>query len=41
MAGAASQEDAAELAAFARELRGDVMEWLRNNHPHLLPEPKN
>lgn len=36
MAGAATHEDAAELSAFASELRGDVIEWLSLNHPRLL-----
>jgi hypothetical protein len=35
--GGATHEDARELVEFARQLRDDVMEWLRHEHPHLLP----
>ena len=35
-AGAATGEDAEELAAFARELKDDVLDWLRKNHSHLV-----
>jgi hypothetical protein len=38
-AGAATHEDAAELATFARELHADVLAWLRQNHPQLAPKP--
>jgi hypothetical protein len=38
-AGASTHEDAAELAAFVRELHVDVLAWLRKNHPHLTPKP--
>jgi hypothetical protein len=41
MAGAATREEAAELTAFAGELRADVLEWLRKNHPHLLATPRH
>lgn len=37
MAGVATKEDAIELAAFTQELRRDVCDWLRKNHPQLLP----
>jgi hypothetical protein len=36
-AGAATEEDAAELSAFAKELRADVLVWLRQHHPELGP----
>lgn len=39
-AGAATIEDASELAAFARELRADVLDWLNQYHPDLLPEKR-
>ena len=39
-AGAATHEEAAELAAFARELKDDVLAWLRHEHPTLLPNPR-
>lgn len=35
-AGAATTADATELADFAKALRGDVLDWLRRHHPHLL-----
>jgi len=38
-AGAATHEDAAELATFARQLHGEVLAWLRKNHPRLTPKP--
>ena len=38
MAGAATHEEAAELAAFVRGLREDVLVWLRKNHRGLLAE---
>jgi len=34
-AGVATGEDAAELIAFVKELRQDVIAWLRKNHPEL------
>ncbi len=36
MAGAATKQEAAELVEYAKELRQDVLTWLRKNHPHLL-----
>lgn len=36
-AGAASESEADELMAFTRELRAEVLAWLRANHPNLLP----
>ena len=36
MAGAATNEEAAELIAFVQELREEVLEWLRTNHAELL-----
>jgi len=38
-AGAATHEDAAELAAFASKLKRDVLDWLRKHHPALLATP--
>lgn len=40
MAGAATENDATELLAFAKQLRKDVLAWLKQNHPHLMPKPK-
>lgn len=36
-AGGVTDNNADELIEFARELRQDVLKWLRKNHPHLLP----
>lgn len=35
-AGAATQQDAEELIAFVGDLRNDVIDWLKSNHPALL-----
>lgn len=35
-AGAATQQDAEELIAFVWDLRNDVINWLKSNHPGLL-----
>ena len=37
-AGGASKEEADELIAFGRALRGEVLAWLREKHPLLVPE---
>lgn len=37
LAGVATARDAAELRAFAEELRRDVLAWLKREHPELLP----
>ena len=37
-AGGATKQDALELIKFTRELRQDVIAWLRANHPDLSPE---
>jgi hypothetical protein len=37
MAGAATDNDAAELIEFTKELRTEVLAWLKKNHPKLLP----
>lgn len=37
MAGVATEEDALELVTFVRELREDVTDWLKENHPQLAP----
>ena len=39
MVGAATAQDAAELAAYAKELREVVLIWLTKNHPELVGEP--
>ncbi|MCK6470849.1 MAG: hypothetical protein L6R28_03805 [Planctomycetes bacterium] len=36
VAGAASAQDASELLEFSKELRADVLDWLKNQHPELL-----
>ena len=36
-AGAATEDDAAELIDFIPDLRQGVLAWLRKNHPELLP----
>lgn len=40
MAGAATERDAKELLAFAKQLRSDVLDWLNRQHPHLVPKSK-
>ena len=35
-AGVTTEEDARELIDFVRELRGEVIDWLRKNHPKLI-----
>lgn len=37
IAGRTSSDEANELIQFASELREDVLDWLRKNHPDLLP----
>jgi hypothetical protein len=37
-AGGATKQDAEELIAFGKELRNDVLAWLKKNHPALAPE---
>jgi len=37
-AGAVSGQEAAEMAQFARGLRGKVVEWLRSNHPETMKQ---
>jgi len=36
-AGGVTTNNADELIDFVKDLRGDVLEWLRQNHPELLP----
>jgi hypothetical protein len=36
-AGTVSRSEAAELRAFTRELRADVIAWLKSHHPKLAP----
>jgi hypothetical protein len=36
-AGTVSQMEAAELRVFAQELRKDVLQWLRRQHPEFSP----
>jgi hypothetical protein len=38
--GGVTEADAAELAEFARELRTDVLKWLKQNHPNLVPKER-
>jgi hypothetical protein len=35
--GAATEADAVELIEFTKELRADVVRWLRQHHPNLVP----
>ena len=35
-AGVTTEEDAGELIGFVKELRAEVIDWLRKNHPKLL-----
>lgn len=37
MAGRTSPEEAKELIEFSKELKEDVLDWLRQNHPQLAP----
>ncbi|MEK6299349.1 MAG: hypothetical protein AABO41_01395 [Acidobacteriota bacterium] len=39
-AGGATIEDASELVAFAKELRADVLDWLNQHHPDLVPKKR-
>jgi hypothetical protein len=41
MAGVATAQDAQELQAFAKQLRYDVLAWLKHNHPNLIPNTKS
>ena len=41
MAGIATEQDARELLAFAKQLRLDVLEWLKQQHPDLIPNTKS
>ncbi len=34
--GAATEDDAAELIKFTKELYADVLQWLKQNHPNLI-----
>jgi hypothetical protein len=36
-AGGVTDNNVDELIEFTKELRGAVMEWLRQNHPNLVP----
>jgi hypothetical protein len=36
--GGATEADADELISFVKELREDVLNWLKTNHPSLLPQ---
>jgi len=35
MAGVATKQDATELVDFTKQLRDDVLDWLKKNHPRL------
>jgi hypothetical protein len=37
-AGAATEQDAKELIEFTKELQADVLEWLKQHHPDLVPK---
>jgi hypothetical protein len=37
-AGSATTEDASELVVFAKELRTEVLAWLKQHHPDLVPK---
>ena len=37
MAGVATKQDASELAVFVKELREEVLDWLRKHRPELIP----
>ena len=37
-AGTVSNQEAQEMLALARKLRGDVERWIRAEHPELLPK---
>lgn len=37
-AGVVSEQDAQDLLQTARQLRTEVLDWLRANHPNLLPQ---
>jgi len=41
IAGVATEQDAIELLAFAKQLRHDVLDWLKRNHPNLIPNTKS
>jgi hypothetical protein len=36
--GGVTEADAAELIEFTKELRADVLKWLKQHHPHLMPK---
>lgn len=36
--GGATEADADELISFVKELREDILNWLKTNHPSLLPQ---
>jgi len=38
MAGVATEQDAAELLSFVRELRRDVLCWLQTHRPEMRPK---
>ena len=40
MAGVATARDAAELHDFAKQLRAEVIAWLREHHAELLEMPE-
>lgn len=37
--GAVTENDADELIAFAKELKADVIDWLKKHHPALIQAP--
>lgn len=38
MAGVATEKDASELVDSVKELREDVLEWLKKHHAELMPK---
>jgi hypothetical protein len=40
-AGVATEQDATELVTFCEELRQEVIDWLKQNHPALAPQKSN
>ena len=41
MAGVATEKDASELVDFVKELRKDVLGWLKKHHTELIPKKPN
>jgi hypothetical protein len=41
MVGVATERDASELVDFVKQLREDVLDWLKQHHPELAPTQRN